>query len=158
MRKKAAELYDGKGDTEFGDAVFDTVWTAIQNNESGTHKKGLNGVDAKTGFDAGTGDYSSAWLVQRDWDNRTSLIIDPPNGRLPEMTAAGKKRLLTKDRMTNLPEPTESALTVSRTCPSEFAASRLAHPGFWLVTTAIIRFSRPLKRYRSKWKLSMMSA
>lgn len=90
LRKKAAELYDGKGDTEFGDTVFETVWTAVQNGESGTHKKGLNGVDAKTGFDAGTGDYSSAWLAARDWDNRTALIIDPANGHLPEMTAAGK--------------------------------------------------------------------
>ena len=91
LRKKAAELYDGKGDTEFGDTVFETVWTAVQNNESGTHKKGLNGVDAKTGFDASTGDYSSAWIVGREWDNRTSLIIDPPNGLLPEMTPAGKQ-------------------------------------------------------------------
>ena len=90
MRKKAAELYDGKGDAEFGDAIFDTVWTAIQNHENGSHRKGLNGVDAKTGFDAGTGDYSSAWLVRRDWDNRTSLIIDPKDGHIPEMTAAGK--------------------------------------------------------------------
>ena len=90
LKKKAAELYDGSGDTEFGDTVFETVWTAVQNGESGTHRKGLNGVDAKTGFDAGTGDYSSAWLVARDWDNRTSLIIDPPNGRMPEMTAAAK--------------------------------------------------------------------
>jgi hypothetical protein len=91
LKKKAAELYDGSGDTEFGDTVFETVWTAVQNGESGTHRKGLNGVDAKTGFDAGTGDYSSAWLVARDWDNRTSLVIDPPNGRVPEMTAAGKE-------------------------------------------------------------------
>jgi hypothetical protein len=91
LKKKAAELYDGVGDTEFGDTVFETVWTAVQNGESGTHRKGLNGVDAKTGFDAGTGDYSSAWLAARDWDNRTSLIIDPPNGRFPEMTPAGKQ-------------------------------------------------------------------
>jgi hypothetical protein len=91
LKKKAAELYDGSGDTEFGDTVFETVWTAVQNGETGPHKKGRNGVDAKTGFDAGTGDYSSAWLVDRDWDNRTSLIIDPPNGRLPELTPAGKQ-------------------------------------------------------------------
>jgi hypothetical protein len=90
LKKKAAELYDGTGDTEFGDAIFNTVWEAVQKNESGAHRKGLNGVDLKTGFDAGTGDYSSVWLVGRDWDNRTSLIIDPPDGRYPEMTAAGK--------------------------------------------------------------------
>src|SRR5579871_13467 len=92
LRKKAAELYDGSGDTEFGDAIFETVWTAVQNHESGTHQKGRNGVDIKTGFDGMTGDYSSAWLASRDWDNRTSLIIDPPNGRIPEMTPAAKAR------------------------------------------------------------------
>src|SRR6516162_2645049 len=35
MKKKAAELYDGSGDTEFGDTVFETVWTAVQNGETG---------------------------------------------------------------------------------------------------------------------------
>src|SRR5258705_12208851 len=45
LRKKAAELYDGTGDTEFGDTVFETVWAAVQNNEQGAHKKGKNGVD-----------------------------------------------------------------------------------------------------------------
>src|SRR5712692_8824881 len=35
LRKKAAELYDGSGDTEFGDTVFETVWTAVQNGEAG---------------------------------------------------------------------------------------------------------------------------
>ena len=90
LRKKAAELYDGNGDTEFGDTYFETVWVALQNGETGPHKKGRNGQDPVKGFDAGTGDYSSAWLVGRDWDNRTSLVIDPPSGRVPEMTAAGK--------------------------------------------------------------------
>lgn len=43
LKKKAAELYDGSGDTEFGDTVFETVWTALQNGETGPHKKGRNG-------------------------------------------------------------------------------------------------------------------
>ena len=34
-------------------------------------------------FDPDTGNYNSFWLVGRSFDNRTSLIIDPPNGRLP---------------------------------------------------------------------------
>jgi len=92
LRKKASELYDGTGDTEFGDTVFETVWAAVQNNEQGAHKKGKNGVEIETGFDGKTGDYSSVWLAARDWDKRTSLIIDPENGRFPDMTAAGKAR------------------------------------------------------------------
>jgi len=92
MRKKAAELYDGSGDTEFGDTYFETVWIAISNGEEGVHKKGRNGQDAVNGFDAGTGDYNSAWLAGRDWDNRTSLITDPPDGRMPPMTPEAKAR------------------------------------------------------------------
>jgi hypothetical protein len=44
---------------------------------------------AKAGFkstDGETGDYSSVWTESRDWDNRTSLITDPPDGRVPPMT------------------------------------------------------------------------
>jgi len=32
------------------------------------------------------------WTVDRDWENRTSLIFDPPDGRMPPMTPAGLKR------------------------------------------------------------------
>ena len=49
----------------------------------------------KSGFksiDGGTGDYSSVWTVPRDWDNRTSLITDPPDGRLPPMTPEAEEK------------------------------------------------------------------
>src|SRR5262245_1837371 len=65
MKKKARELFDGKGDAAFGDQVFNTVYANI---------KGI-----KAGFkstDGETGDYSSVWTVDRDWDNRTSLITN----------------------------------------------------------------------------------
>ncbi len=65
---------------------FKLFWRAIKGTESGPHKKGTNE------FDGGTGDYSSVWIVARDWDNRTSLITDPPDGRLPPLTPEGKKR------------------------------------------------------------------
>src|SRR5580704_6227355 len=51
LKKKAAELYDGSGDTEFGDTYFETVWIAVQNGEAGVHKKGRNGQDPVKGFD-----------------------------------------------------------------------------------------------------------
>ena len=81
MKKKAHELFNGNGDAAFGDSVF----TATLANVQGT----------KTGFkstDGGTGDYSSVWTVERDWDNRTSLITDPPDGRIPAMTPAAQER------------------------------------------------------------------
>jgi hypothetical protein len=86
MKKKAVELYNGKGDAAFGDTIFETVWASLKGSASGPHKK------ADNEFDSGTGDYSSEWIVQRDWDNRTSLITDPPDGRLPPMTAEAQKR------------------------------------------------------------------
>lgn len=81
MKKKARELFSGNGDAAFGDSVFLTVWA----NVHGT-KTGFKSVDGETG------DYSSVWTVDRDWDNRTSLITDPPDGRLPAMTPEGQKR------------------------------------------------------------------
>jgi len=49
-------------------------------------------VKAANEFDGGTGDYSSEWIVAREWDNRTSLITDPPDGKLPAMTPEGLAR------------------------------------------------------------------
>ena len=43
-------------------------------------------------FDAETGNYNAFWLVERELDNRTSLIIDPPNGRRPPMTPEAQER------------------------------------------------------------------
>ena len=76
LKKKAAELFDnGNSDAAFGDSVFESVLA----NVKGT-KSGFKSIDGETG------DYSSVWTVARDWDNRTSLITDPPDGRLPPMT------------------------------------------------------------------------
>jgi len=86
MKKKAEELYNGKGDAAFGDTIFETVWASLKGSNSGPHKK------ADNEFDSGTGDYSSEWIVQRDWDNRTSLITDPADGKMPALTPEGQKR------------------------------------------------------------------
>src|SRR5271163_3141452 len=81
MKKKAAELYDGSGDAAFGDTFFLSVLA----NVTGT-KSGFKSTDGETG------DYSSVWIVARDWDNRTSLITDPPDGKLPALTPEAKQR------------------------------------------------------------------
>jgi hypothetical protein len=88
MKKKAAELYNGKGDAAFGDTIFQTVFASVKGtgSTSGPH------IKAATEFDGGTGDYSSEWIVAREWDNRTSLITDPPDGKLPAMTPDGIAR------------------------------------------------------------------
>ncbi|MGD0134798.1 MAG: hypothetical protein ABSE57_22340 [Bryobacteraceae bacterium] len=82
LKAKAAELFkDGNSDAAFGDSVFESVLE----NVKGT-KSGFKSVDGDTG------DYSSVWTVERDWDNRTSLITDPPDGRLPPMTPEAQKQ------------------------------------------------------------------
>jgi hypothetical protein len=82
MRKKADELFVGaKVDAAFGDQIFLTTWANV---------KGL-----KIGFkstDGETGDYSAEWNDHRVWDNRTALITDPSDGRLPALTARAMKR------------------------------------------------------------------
>ena len=81
MRQKAKDMFEsGKSDAAFGDNVFLAVWA----NVSGK----------KVGFvttDGETGDYSSVWNDQRVWDNRTSLITDPADGRVPPLTDRAQK-------------------------------------------------------------------
>ena len=44
------------------------------------------------GFDQQTGNYNSFWMVDRELDNRTSLVVDPPNGRIPPITPEAQQR------------------------------------------------------------------
>ena len=82
LKKKAHELFgNGNSDAAFGDTVYRTVWANVQGTASGFKSLGGN-----------TGDYSSVRTVEREWENRTSLITDPPDGRLPEFTAEAQKR------------------------------------------------------------------
>jgi len=81
MKKKAREMFSGQGDAAFGDSVFNVVLANVTGVRSGFKST-----------DGETGDYSSVWTVDRDWENRTSLIFDPPDGRMPPMTPAGLKR------------------------------------------------------------------
>jgi hypothetical protein len=81
LKKAAAELFNGNGDAAFGDAVY----TAALKNVLGKQK-------GFTSSDGTTGDYNSFWVVDREFDNRTSLITDPPDGRLPALTPEAQKR------------------------------------------------------------------
>jgi hypothetical protein len=90
MKRKARELFSGDGDAAFGDSVFNSVLANILGEKSGY-----------TSTDGETGDYGSAWTVERDWDHRTSLITDPPDGRLPPMTPDGVKRRAASDAALN---------------------------------------------------------
>jgi hypothetical protein len=82
LKAKAGQLFSGEGDAAFGDDVF----TAI-----------VSGATKFTSSDAGTGNYNQFWIADRDFDNRTSLVTDPPDGRIPPLTAEAKKRVPTEN-------------------------------------------------------------
>jgi len=95
LRKRQEEIFAGDGDAAFGDAIFEAVISDV-------HKY------KPTSFDVSTGNYNAFWLVERDFDNRTSLITDPPTGRIPEMTDAGQKRVAQNLQNRSLNEGPES--------------------------------------------------
>ena len=114
LQNKAHELFDnGNSDAAFGDTVFASVLANVNGSKSGF-----------TSTDGKTGDYSSVWLVERNFDNRTSLITDPPDGRLPALTAeAQKRRAAAAAARERLPEGPEDR-SLSERCIT-FGAPRL---------------------------------
>jgi hypothetical protein len=80
MRQKANELFTGKSDAVF----FDGFYPAVLDNVLGL-RQGFKSSDG------GTGDYGSEWNDERVWENRTSLIFDPPDGRIPALKPEGSE-------------------------------------------------------------------
>src|ERR1700687_4582413 len=83
LKQNAAQLFNGDTDAAFGDSVF----LAALKNASDYQSR--DGQTADTPL--GTGNYNHFWLVERAFDNRTSLIVDPADGRLPALTPEAQK-------------------------------------------------------------------
>jgi hypothetical protein len=78
LQRFASQIVENDGDAQFGDGLILAVLNRIANPKS---------------YDPGTGNYNQFWLVDRDWhDRRTSLITDPPDGKVPPMTAEAQRR------------------------------------------------------------------
>ena len=60
-------------------------------------------------------DYDSFWLVAREPDVRTSLIVDPPDGRIPALTPAGRERAARRRLAADRPAGPES-LSLNARC------------------------------------------
>ena len=132
MQKRSNELFGGDGDAAFGDAIYEAVLSDVQKYKPTT-------------FDKDTGNYNAFWIVGREFENRTSLITDPPDGRLPPQTEASKKRFQDDD---GRPEgPRVRRAREPRRCPS--AASRSAFPISSPATTATTRSFRAPDTSRS---------
>ena len=68
FQERAAELTGESGDAGFLDEVFLAA---------------AGGAEEFETFCTGTGNYNNFWLTERHFENRTSLIMDPPTGRIP---------------------------------------------------------------------------
>jgi hypothetical protein len=77
LKRRAAELFNGETDAAFGDSVYLAVLREAKEFKS---------------TDTQTGNYNHFWIVDREFDNRTALITDPDDGRIPELTPQAKAR------------------------------------------------------------------
>jgi len=84
LEQRARELFNGETDAAFGGAVFRAALAAAEDYQS------RDGATSET--PKGTGNYNQFWLVDREFNNRTSLVVDPPDGRIPALTAAAEER------------------------------------------------------------------
>ena len=75
--KKASQKLEEAGDALFGDELIIDA---------------LDGKQQSASHDTETGNYNGFWLPNRDIDNRTSLIVDPVDGRIPPETTAAQAR------------------------------------------------------------------
>src|SRR5262245_21446874 len=76
LKKRAQKMQDG-GDAFFADELFTAA---------------IEGKTKFTSSDTQVGNYDQTWLSDRVWDNRTSLIIDPPDGRIPALAPGAAER------------------------------------------------------------------
>jgi hypothetical protein len=74
LERRARTLFAPDTEAVFGDALYLNLL-----------------ADTKSGGLGSTGSYSQNWLPDRYFEHRTSLIVDPPDGKLPAPTPAGAK-------------------------------------------------------------------
>jgi hypothetical protein len=75
LKKRAGELFNGETDAAFGDSIFLAVLKDAKEFKS---------------TDTQTGNYNHFWIVDREFDNRTSVVSDPSTGRIPALTPAAE--------------------------------------------------------------------
>ena len=80
LKQMAATFVDQGGDAIFGNFVQQM----LDAKDQGSFKQ--------LSYDPSTGNYNQFWMAEREWDNRTSLITDPPDGQLPPLTPEAEAR------------------------------------------------------------------
>ena len=74
LKKTATQFIDQGGDAIFGNFIQ----LMLNAKDQGAFKQ--------MSYDPTTGNYNQFWMADREWDNRTSLITDPPDGMFPPLT------------------------------------------------------------------------
>ena len=77
LKQRADQIFKSDADSDY--AAGDAVYMAALGNTTVYKNAG-----ATSGHDI---------MIDREFDNRTSVVVDPPDGRIPPMTAAGRERL-----------------------------------------------------------------
>ena len=100
LQVAATEAVDD-GDALFGDQL---VLAAIERTQAGS-------------YDPTTGNYNQFWIADRDFSNRTSLVVDPSDGRIPAMTSSGQARAkMLRDHRRMHPADTYTDRPLSERC------------------------------------------
>ena len=98
LKARAGEIF-GAGGSDFasGDAVF---LAALG-----------NGPDT---FKTATATHGAIEMIEREFDHHTSLVIDPPDGRIPALTPEGTARRAARAAVTRRPDGPEDFDTAFR--------------------------------------------
>ena len=76
LKAAAARVVESGLDAQFGDQLV---------------LKALAGLTDADSYDT-TGNYNQFWMVERDFTNQTSLVVDPADGQVPPLTVGARQR------------------------------------------------------------------
>ena len=99
LRRRADRLFKNPNiDFAAGDAVFLAALADIDR------------------FSSTTSTGTTSEMIEREFDNRTSLVIDPPDGRIPSVTAEGQQKRAATNAMRRRPYEGPEDLTYIERC------------------------------------------
>lgn len=101
LERRISEITQQDGDALFGDGVFEAAFSG----------------DVQS-YDPSTGNYDQSWLVERSIHNRTSQIIDPPNGKFPARVTDSEGLTFNRPQRGNTAPASYTDLTVDDRCIS----------------------------------------
>ena len=87
IERRAHEILNSRGDVQIGEVFGELLFRLAA------------GEDLPPVTDPIVGNYNTFWLADRDFDNRTSLIVDPPDGRIPPLTPEGQQRAQARPKL-----------------------------------------------------------